>query len=253
MEKKFGMTGTWLKLIAVTTMFIDHIGAGIIEIWLYGNWYSFPEDYRQKMEMVDGVLRAIGRIAFPIFCYMLVEGFLHTRNVKKYGLRLFVVGLISEIPFDYLFANDIFNLYHNNVMWELLLGLLVLNSISYVEQLNINNKVKNLQIMLVLLVGMLIGYFTALDYGAGGICCIAAMYMWNGTERIQRVKAFAVGVLVLVVTFGLKEAWAFLGLIPMYFYNGTRGADNKAIRLFFYLFYPVHIILLGLIAYSFYR
>ena len=80
-------------------------------------------------------------------------------------------------------------------------------------------------------------------------CCIAVMYAWRGNgTKMDRLISFATGVAVLAVCDGSIEVWAFLMLIPMYFYEGNRGLDNKALRLFFYLFYPVHLLILGLIA-----
>ena len=94
---KLEITGTGLKLIAVITMLIDHIGAGIIKYNELG-YISIIGD----MDLYT-LLRAIGRMAFPIYCYMLVEGFVHTRNIWKYGLRLLAVAVISELPFNFLF------------------------------------------------------------------------------------------------------------------------------------------------------
>ena len=184
-QSGFEITGTDLKFIAVITMLIDHMGVALVANMIRQGVEPFSFIVANDLYHV---MRYIGRMAFPIYCYMLVEGFLHTRNIKKYGLRLLLVALISEIPSN-------------------------------------------------------------LDYGPGGICCIAVMYAWRGNgTKMDRLISFATGVAVLAVCDGSIEAWAFLMLIPMYFYEGNRGLDNKALRLFFYLFYPVHLLILGLIA-----
>ncbi|MBQ3773061.1 MAG: hypothetical protein II833_01590, partial [Pseudobutyrivibrio sp.] len=77
-----------------------------------------------------------------------------------------------------------------------------------------------------------------------------AMYSYYNynKDKLGRITAFAIGVLILTILSSKTEVWAFLMLIPMYYYEGNRGLDNKALRLFFYLFYPVHLLVLALIA-----
>ena len=109
-----GLTGTALKLIAVVTMFLDHIGAAILEstaIWVILDDaaettidYFFNSSALEVIRNADVILRAIGRVSFPIFCFLLVEGFLHTKNLRKYFLQLGVFALLSEVPFDLAFA-----------------------------------------------------------------------------------------------------------------------------------------------------
>ena len=98
-----GINSFQLKWIAVITMIIDHTGAVL-----------FPDDM---------VFRYIGRIAFPIFCFLLVEGFFHTRDVRKYMLRLGLFALISEIPYDLAFRDTVLEFEHQNVFFALLLGV----------------------------------------------------------------------------------------------------------------------------------
>ena len=249
MEKRFELTGTELKIIAVITMFIDHFAAGLLEREMQRSGY-YIDDFFMGLSILQtyDILRAIGRMAFPIYCYLLVEGFVHTHNLKKYILRILVVAIASELPFDYLFYNTFFHSDHNNVMWELALGLVVLYCYSKVDELALNNFLIYILRVCIMCVSMAIATFANLDYRLGGILCISVMYYLRGTDTKRNLTAFATGVFVLALGSGMIEAVAFLMLIPMYFYHGTRGRDSKYIRLFFYWFYPVHLILLGIVA-----
>ena len=100
-ERSGGISGNTLKMVAIVTMLIDHIGAGIVEPYLNMNMVAMEgNEMLSRLYYLDMGLRIIGRAAFPIFCFLLVEGFLHTHNVKKYGSRLLLFSLISEVPFD---------------------------------------------------------------------------------------------------------------------------------------------------------
>ena len=108
-RKRFkGLSGGAFKMIAIITMFIDHLGATVLRaIVRLPSVSSVPES--QKMWLaIYNLSRDIGRLAFPIFCFLIVEGFLHTRNVKKYAGRLFLFALISEIPFDLTLKGNVF-------------------------------------------------------------------------------------------------------------------------------------------------
>ena len=147
--KKKGIPGSTLKIIAIITMFIDHVGAALFEQYIYGYlevngpdaakaaitsklpW--FWADWMGNMDVmsnIDMTLRMIGRIAFPIFCFLLVEGFLHTHNMKKYLTRLIIFAFISDVPFDLAFFGEI-GLRHQNVFFTLAIGILALCSIKY--------------------------------------------------------------------------------------------------------------------------
>ena len=109
MEKKKGISGSTLKMIAIVTMLIDHIGAAVLARLLMvnglGELDQTSTDAIVQWLSANGALygtytamRMIGRVAFPIFCFLLVEGFLHTHDVKKYAMRLGLFALLSEIP-----------------------------------------------------------------------------------------------------------------------------------------------------------
>lgn len=237
---KFEITGTGLKLIAVITMLIDHIGASIIRHMLITG--SATAD-------LYSMTRAIGRMAFPIYCYLLVEGFIHTKNIKKYALRLFLVAVISEVAFDYAIHDSYLYLEHNNVLWTLLLGLGVLYCYSLVEKTGFGLEYQYILRIIIMFAGMLIAYLIKVDYKYSGICCISVMYYLYSNDRFKRLFSVSFGILILTLMSSKLELYAYYILIPMYFYKGKRGADGKVIRAFFYLFYPIHLLILGIVTY----
>jgi hypothetical protein len=151
-KEKFGITGSTLKIIAIISMFIDHFGASIVEFylynilqpngtdyskalicsrvpWLWMEWMGDPE----KVQNLDITIRSIGRLAFPIFCFLLVEGFLHTHNMKKYLVRLGIFALVSDLPFDMAFFGEI-TLKHQNVFFTLFIAVLALLAADHVKK-----------------------------------------------------------------------------------------------------------------------
>lgn len=233
-----------IKIIAVMSMFIDHIGAAILENMLPGLMYS--ESVYLSVFNVYIVMRLIGRIAFPIYCFLIAEGFAHTRNVGKYALRLGIFALISEIPFDLAFDRIPFCRDGFNVYFTLMLGVLALWGMDSAKKKFFNEgtaKGKFIAIFLSLLaVGAASGVAQLIytDYAAAGVITIVIMH----SLREKRMLAMGLGVLWLAVSVGPVELCALFALIPIYFYDGTRGRQNK---YFFYAFYPVHLILLYLI------
>lgn len=251
--EKRGITGSTLKLIAIIAMFIDHIGAIILERMLmqrglreslasYEASVAFMEA-NGGLYMADMVLRLIGRLGFPIFCFLLIEGLMHTRDIKKYAVRLFLFALISEIPFDLGFAGTFVYWGHQNVFLTLFIGLLVMIGFKFIENKREWNKL--LQLILyfaILFAGTTIAELMRTDYGAMGIITIVVMYLF----RNKRILSAGLGCTVLTAM-SLTEITAFFTLLPIHFYNGKRGWN---IKWLFYAFYPVHILLIYLIAYA---
>lgn len=126
---KKNISGSTLKLVAIGTMLIDHIGATVVERKMLRlsqlNW---------KLEFIDIVLRLIGRLGFPLFCFLLVEGFTHTRNRAKYIRRMILFGFVSEIPFDLAFSDRLIDLNYQNVFFTLTLGLLCMCCIDSISK-----------------------------------------------------------------------------------------------------------------------
>ena len=242
-EKKTEINGSTLKLIALCTMFIDHIGAALLENGLLpqiagsvlaGKSFDYlPTDYYTWFH-IDTVLRLIGRLAFPLYCFLLVEGFLHTRNVAKYTLRLGIFALISEIPFDLAFYHSIFNLKSQNVFFTLLIGLVVLWCMRYFEQLPPHLAPFR---YLVAMTGIMVAEFLQTDYAGFGVMLIVLLYILHQNRKLQCIF----GALFMF----LQSYTAPLAFLLVYFYNGERGKQLP--KYFFYLFYPVHLLLLILL------
>ena len=243
--KKRGMSQEMLKLIACVTMLIDHIGATLVMRSLQ----SMPMR-DETVELVLGiyyVLRIIGRIAFPIYCFLLVEGTYHTRDPKKYGLRLFIGMLMSEIPFDLAFSyrgRVLFDWSSNSVMMTLLLGFVM------IEAMKRLNGFQKIAVILPFYIG---AELLHTDYAGLGILIIALFALTRGMDREKLYRAMGLCLLVYpgsrMMIGGLAvnlEWFAVLALVPIFCYDGRKLTRSKAVQWGFYLFYPVHIAALAL-------
>lgn len=223
------MTNFKLKLIAIITMLIDHIG-----------YIFFPE---------ITVFRIIGRIAFPIFCFLIVEGYYHTSDIKKYLIRLGIFAVISEIPYSIVFNRNW------NVFITLFLGLLALYLYDKYKQKDI--QLSNFIIFIVALSASII----QCDYGEYGILLIFIFYYFR--NDFNSIVKYFLGLNILyvflvflnvyfqygVINFNTLlsislQLFSMLALVFIYFYNGEKG---KSFKYIFYLFYPVHLIVLYII------
>lgn len=227
-SRSFGISGSTLKIIAIVTMFIDHAAATVVRgIMRLPDVRSNMEIYGQFSELY-GLMRDIGRIAFPIFCFLLVEGFLHTRDVKKYASRMFLFALISEIPFDFALKNNWIFPNKQNVYWTLLIGLLVLWGVT------ICYGRATIQI-LIMVAGLVAASLLKTDYSYKGVFLIEVLYLMRFSRIYQCLGGAA------AISWEIPAPVAF---IPVYFYNGKRGISLK---YFFYWFYPGHLMLLGIV------
>ena len=225
-----GLSGTALKLAACITMLIDHIGASCIEA-TYGVAYRTPPQIVQ----LDLVLRLIGRLAFPIFCFLAVEGFLHTHDVKKYVRRLLLFGLLSEVPFDLAFFRTPFAPQHQNVYWTLALGVLAMAGLKHFEK---ENGLPGWQGILCAGGCAALALAANTDYNAIGVLIICALYLTRANRKRQCLAGAALF---------LFELTAPLAFVLVWFYNGQRGACSPLQKKAFYWFYPVHLALLACI------
>ena len=238
LSPRCSFSGTALKTIACITMLIDHIGASCIEAGLL-----LPELERGEVSggawdqlslfQLDRVLRFTGRLAFPLFCFLLVEGFVHTHDVKKYVRRLFLFALISEVPFDLAFFRTPFDFSAQNVYWTLALGVLAMAGLKHFEK---ENGLPGWQGILCAGGCAALALAANTDYNAIGVIIICALYL----TRTNRKRQCLAGALLF-----LFELTAPLAFVLVWFYNGQRGACSPLQKKAFYWFYPVHLLVLA--------
>ena len=234
-----GLSGTALKYIACITMLIDHIGASCIEAGillpaLAAGAASCGGIPVSTLLAADRVLRYIGRLAFPIYCFLLVEGFLHTHDFKKYALRMLGFALISEWPFDWAFFSGVY-WGHQNVYFTLLLGLLAMKAL---DTYRTPEGVPVLKGIFGVAACFLAAALLHCDYDVLGLTLILALYMTRKDKRAQCIAG---------AVFSLFEPVAPLAFGLVWLYSGERGGSSKLEQWAFYWFYPAHIFILGIL------
>lgn len=220
-----------MKMIAIITMFIDHLGATLV--WEY--MLTLQGEARMEWYTVYLVMRKIGRLAFPIYCFFIVEGLEHTRSVKKYITRLLIFAVISEIPFDYAFQNGL-TLGYQNVFFTLVIGLICIWSVKEVEERVTDNIKQIICKTLIIAAGIFLANMLNTDYGGFGVFMIALLYLFRKSRIIQCI-AGALGF--------AQEVTAPISFLLLYFYNGEKGRSIN--KYFFYAFYPVHLVVLAVV------
>lgn len=228
-----GLTGTALKVIAIVTMLIDHIGGVVVEYGIMRRGNGLLPGTGMTWLEADRILRMIGRISFPIFLFLLVEGFVYTRHRKEYGIRLFIFALLSEIPFDLAFYDQLIYVDYQNVMFTLLIAFLTLCAMERFGQ-NV------ILLAISALAGCGAAHYLKTDYGAYGVGSVIMLYVLRGT-KLQ----LAAGAVVAAIQSKLRYGAAGLAYVPLFFYNGKRG--KFSLKYVFYFFYPVHLLLLYLL------
>lgn len=223
MTEKYLNSGN-LKIIAAVSMLIDHIGYCVL--------YWFTQDEGALPYPVYEGLRIVGRLAFPLYCFLLAEGFAHSKNRTRYAVRLALFAVISEIPYDLMCRCTVLSFDVQNVYFTLLLGFLSMACIHRFA------KKIYLSIIAVALCCAAAHFFNT-DYGAYGVILIVLMFSVRQAPPLIKSIAIAGGLIIK----GLPPLTA---IIPISMYNGEKG---KAPKYFFYIFYPAHIMLLCAIRY----
>ena len=220
-----------LKIIACFCMFCDHIGNVLFDKITVFNY--------------------IGRFAFIIFAFQIVQGYLHTHNIKNYIKRLFIFALISQIPFM-LFYHFVMSGFTINVIFTLLFGLLVI--------LIYDKYHKFVGVASCLLLG-LVAEVCNFDYGFFGVFIIFIFYLLRDKKLIMSI-VFILSVILKyyssIIKYGIPISYvfsgnpysmcmyfSFLAIIPILLYNGKKGKDAKYL---FYIFYPIHLLVLTFFA-----
>lgn len=225
-DKMKVFSGSMLKVIAMVTMIIDHVGSHLVDrsIILFETETYTLTLYR--------VMRDIGRLAFPLFCFLLIEGYLHTRSKVRYGVSLGVMALISEIPYDLEHTNKLIDLRAQNIFFTLLLGYL---AICAAEHLRKKHPVLTIPVLIGI---MLAGYYGKVDYSIGGVAFIVVLYAARKNEFLRIFTSFLIG----------NPRFVMVAFLPMSLYNGKRGfIKGKFLKYTFYAIYPVHIFIIYLL------
>lgn len=223
------LSGTVLKRIACLSMLIDHIGAALLENGLFRQNAVWQGGVR-----LDFVMRMAGRLAFPIYCFLLVEGFVHTHDFRKYALRMLGFALLSEFPFDWAFFSGVW-WGHQNVYFTLLLGLLAMKALDTFRTGEGTPDARG-----ILCAAACTGAAALLrcDYDVMGMALILALYLTRKDRTAQCIAG---------AVFTLFEPVAPLAFGLVWFYSGERGSCSRAEQWAFYWFYPVHLFLLAVL------
>ncbi len=238
----FDLSSAALHVLAMIFMLCDHLWATVVP----GNEW----------------LTCVGRLAFPIFAFMTVEGFSHTSSLKRYVLRLLLFAAISEIPFNLMYGGSVIYPFQQNVLWTFLLGI---GMMQLNEAARRRGKVwlNVLTASGTVLLGYLAGLLTFVDYGGAGVLTVLAFYFFRGRRWWQLLGQLAAlyyinfellsGLYYDVELFGYafelhRQNFALFALIPIWLYRGRQGYHSKWFQYFCYAFYPAHILILHLIS-----
>lgn len=236
-----GISALTLHLLAMAFMLCDHLWATVL----------YPYDW----------LTWVGRLTYPIFAFLLVEGFYHTHDLKKYLLRMLAFAVISELPFNLMYSGQLIYPVHQNVMWTLLLSLLCMAAI---EKTRRRGKwwLTAAVFLLTAGAGYVLGILTMVDYFGCGVLMVLVFYLFRGRKwwqmlgqalglywvNVELLGGMMVPVTVLGHTFMIvQQGTAVLALLFIWLYRGRQGPHSKAVQYACYAFYPVHLLILGLL------
>jgi len=269
-QPQSGFPANSLKIFAAMTMLIDHAAVTLV----YAMLAKFPE-YLSLILSADAtreqiaaipvdylniyhtytVMRLVGRIAFPIFAFLVFEGFMHTSDYKRYLIRVGICALVAEIPFNLIVSNSapvygytdvtasVFYPQHQNTVFTLLLALFMLYGMKRFETEDLlNPKAAFKQWMgqlLCVVVTCIASVFLRTDYSYIGILFIAMLYFFRTNKKLQ--------ILFGCIVFLSTNIASLLAFVPIAMYNG-HIIRSKKFKYFFYIFYPAHLLVLYLIS-----
>ncbi len=235
-----GLSAAALHILAMALMLMDHLWATLLP----------AQDW----------LTCAGRLAFPLFAFMAVEGYFHTHSFKKYALRMLLFAVLSEVPFDLMYGGTWFYPVHQNVIWTLLTALLGIHLMETARK-----RWKTWAYLLtaagVVLAGAALGTLGMVDYYGAGVLTVFAFYFFRGRKwwclpgqilALYWINVELLGGLMYPVRlFGLQweicqQGLALLALVPIWLYRGRQGCHSKPFQYFCYAFYPVHMLTLAL-------
>ena len=240
-NRTFEITSFALHIMAMLFMLCDHLWGTVIP----GNDW----------------LTCIGRLAFPIYAFMITEGYFRTKNLKKYVLRLLIFAVISEIPFNLAMGSSLFYPIHQNVLWSFLISIGLMHWNEKTKQKHGIPWRITVGILSVIL-GFIVGIVTFVDFYSAGILTVLVFYFFRGRKwwcylgqlaclyyiNAEMLAGFTyeipIGGMTLYIA---RQSIALLALIPIFLYRGKQGYHSKCMQYFYYAFYPVHLLILGLL------
>ena len=238
---RFEVTSMWLHILAMACMLCDHLWGTVVP----GNDW----------------LTCLGRISFPVFAFLIVEGYFHTRNLKKHIGRLLLFAVLSEIPFNLAMGSRLFYPIHQNVLWSFLISL---GLIHWCEKARATGK-RWKQIGAgcgAVLLGYLVGLVTMVDFYHAGILTVLVFYFFRQRKwwsyagqllglwyvNMELLGGYSYELHLFGNTyFFVRQGLALLALIPIWLYRGKQGYHSKLLQYAYYAFYPLHLLILGLI------
>lgn len=239
--RHFDLSAAALHIIAMTFMLMDHLWATLLPAQ---EW-----------------LTCVGRLAFPIFAFMTVEGYFHTHDLRKYLRRMLVFALLSEIPFDLMYGGTWFYPVHQNVIWTLLLGLLGIHRMEKARKKQ-NPVLYALTVTLTVVLGAVLGTLGMVDYYGAGVLTMFVFYLFRGRKwwcflgqllalywvNVELLSGLMYPVHILGTEIELcQQGLALLALIPIWIYRGRQGYHTRPFQYACYAFYPVHMLVLVMV------
>ena len=222
------MSSFALHIIAMIFMLCDHMWATILDY----EW-----------------LTCIGRIAFPIFAFLITEGYIHTSNINKYIKRMVIFAIITEIPFNLMVSASPIYPFHQNVLWTFVISLLTL------KYLNFDNTKNIFKSILIIILAIIIATITMCDYFGTGVMMVVGFYIFRKSKLLQLLMMIYVNMILLqgysypidiagYTYYFPQQGFALLSLIFIWLYNGKQGYHAKWFKIFCYAFYPLHMLIL---------
>lgn len=239
-KSRLETTSFSLHIMAMALMLCDHLWGTIVP----GNdWMT-----------------CVGRLAFPIYAFLIVEGYFHTKNFRKYMSRLAVFAILSEIPFNLAMGSSMFYPLHQNVLWSFLISL---GLIRWNETVKEKRIWKRIAVGIAsICIGAAAGLLTFVDYYHAGILTVLVFYffrhrkwwcslgqlacLWYINMEMLGGLVYEIPILGQMVSFP-RQGFALLALIPIWLYRGKQGYHSRGMQYGYYLFYPVHLLILGIL------
>ena len=232
---KPGLSSAALRYLALFLMLLDHTWVALVQ----------PNQFW---------MTCVGRLAFPIFAFLIAEGFYHTSNRKRYALRLFVGGVISEIPFNVFAVANFVNPNHQNVMFTLLFGLLALWAFRWAQE---NGGVwRYLAACAAFAALYVLADRLRVDYRGRGVTMVVMFGLLRGVKWEKLWQVLCLGILCYCMPSRILHIGVFafpiqnlgvLALLPIWLYNGEPGRKSKPLQYGAYLFYPAHLGVLAVL------